>query len=89
MPFDIRNRRLLLYNSEDDKSVLINDLCQIIRGSDKMRVPSDVIRDFYNAKIYTSLFQLISDVHKMLFGYEDETTIKNINKTLSLQQKDI
>lgn len=89
LPFDIRNRRLLLYNSKDDKSILINDLCHIIKGSDKMRVPSDIIRDFYNAKIYTSLFQLISDVHKMLFGYEDGTTIKNINKTLNLQQKDV
>ena len=89
LPFDIRNRRLLLYNSEDDKSVLINDLCQIIRGSDKMLVPSDIIRDFYNAKIYTSLFQLVSDVHKMLFGYEDGTTVKNISKTLNLQKKDI
>lgn len=89
LPFDIRNRRLLLYNSDDSKSVLINDLYHIIRESTNVHVPSDIIRDFYNAPIYTTLFQLISDVHKMLFGYEYGTTVRNISKTLNLPKENI
>lgn len=89
LPFDIRNRRLLLYNSENDKSVLINDLTYIIKESENARVPSDVIRDYYNAPVYTLLLRLVSDAHKMLFDYVEGTTKKNISKTLNLQKEDI
>lgn len=89
LPFDIRSRRLLLYNSENDKSVLVNDLIYVIKESENARVPSDVIRDYYNAPIYTLLLRLVSDAHKMLFDYEEGTTKKNINKTLNLQKEDI
>ena len=89
LPFDIRNRRLLLYNSERDKSFLINDLSLIIKESENTRVPSDVIRDFYHAPLYSLLFRLVSDAHKMLFDYRDNITLKNISNTLNLQKEDI
>ena len=89
LPFDIRNRRLLLYNSDNDKSVLANDLTYVIKESENARVPSDVIRDYYNAPIYTLLLRLVSDAHKMLFDYDEGTTKKNISKTLNLQKEDI
>lgn len=89
LPFDIRSRRLLLYNSDYDKSVLTNDLTYVIKESENARVPSDVIRDYYNAPIYTLLLRLVSDAHKMLCDYEEGTTKKNISETLDLQKKDI
>lgn len=89
LPFDIRNRRLLLYNSNEDKSFLINDLCNIIKDSRNIQVPSDIIRDYYNSKIYTSLFHLVSDCHKFFFGYEIGTTTKGMSQVLNLEEKDI
>lgn len=89
LPFDIRSRRLLLYNSENNKSVLVNDFSYIIKESENAHVPSDVIRDFYNAPIYTLLFRLVSDIQKMLFDYGVGTTPEDISKTLNLQKEDI
>ncbi len=89
LPFDIRNRRLLLYNSNDEKSLLINDLCHIIKESNNTQVPSDTIRDYYNSKIYTSLFNLISDCYKVLYGYQKGISKKGINRVLNLNEKDI
>jgi len=89
IPFDIRNRRLLLYNSDNDKSVLINDLYHIIKGRNVAQVPSDIIRDFYNASIYTSLFHLISDCYKIFYGYDKGITTQSINSVLSLDEKSI
>ena len=89
LPFDIRSRRLLLYNSENNKSVLVNDFSYIIKESVNAHVPSDVIRDFYNAPIYTLLFRIVSDTHKMLFDYGVGITPEDINKTLNLQKEDI
>lgn len=89
LPFDIRNRRLLLYNSDEEKSLLINDLCHIIKESNNTQVPSDTIRDYYNSKLYTSLFNLISDCYKTLFGYQKGISRDGINRVLNLNEKDI
>lgn len=89
LPFDLRNRRLVLYNSDNDKSHLTNDLLQIITASNNFQVPSDIIRDFYTANIYTLLFRLISDITKALLGYENRITLANIQYVLNLNNKDI
>lgn len=89
IPFDIRNRRLLLYNSDKDKSVLINDLYHIIKENNTAQVPSDIIRDYYNASIYTSLFRLISDCYKIFYGYDTGITTKSINSVLGFNKKSI
>ena len=89
LPFDIRNRRLLLFNSDNDKSHLINDLYNIIKESKNAKVPSDIIRDYYNSKIYTSLFRLTSDCYKICFGYEKRMETKDINLILNLNEKSI
>ena len=89
LPFDIRNRRLLLYNSDNEKSILINDLYHIIKGNSVAQVPSDVIRDFYNASIYTSLFNLISDCYKIYYGYDKSITIEDVKSVLELDEESI
>jgi len=89
LPFDIRNRRLLLFNSDNDKSILIDNLYYIIKENHKTQVPSDIIRDYYNAKIYTSLFGLVSDCYKVFFGYNNGITTNGINQVLNLNKKEI
>lgn len=89
LPFDLRNRRLVLYNSDNEESLLTNDLLQIIKASNNFHVPSDIIRDFYTAKIYTLLYRLISDIAKAILGYENRITLASIQSVLNLNNGDI
>lgn len=71
LPFDLRNRRVLLYNSDNDKKDLVNALFEAISNTHNLSTPSNIIRDHYNAQIDTSLLNLISDFGKICFGYEN------------------
>lgn len=90
LPFDIKGRRIMCYNSEDPKSKLVDLLSDAIENTKNYSIPSSIVRDYYNAPIYTTLLQLISDCGKSILGYEQSgLTTKRINAILNLKKEDI
>mgnify|MGYP003306667157 FL=1 len=78
LPFDLRNRRVLLYNSDKDKDELVNALFSAISNTHNLNTPSSIISDYYNAKIDTLLLTIISDFGKLSFGYNNYSLTRDI-----------
>lgn len=89
LPFDIRNRRILLYNSDDDKKKLSDSLYLAISNTHNMNTPFSVIRDYYNAPIYTHLFQIVSDFGKIFNGYNSDITTHLVSTVLNMKKPNI
>ena len=90
LPFDLRNRRVLLYNSDNKKDELIISLIYAINNTHNLNIPSGIISDYYNASIYTSLLKIIGDFGKILYGYENySANIKTIKEILGCSKKKI
>ena len=78
LPFDLRNRRVLLYNSDKNKDELVDALFSAISNTHNLNTPSGIISDYYNAKIDTLLLTIISDFGKLSFGYNNYSLTRDI-----------
>jgi hypothetical protein len=90
LPFDLRNRRIITYqtgiNKLDQKKKLVLLIKQIFEENYKKTIFSNELMDYYNGDIYLSLLRLIMDFAKFLYGYENiENTFETINRVLSLE----
>lgn len=90
LPFDINGRRITCYHSEETKDKLIDSLFHAIKNTKNLSVPSCIVRDYYNAPLYTTLLQLIGDCGKFVLGYDNYVlSIKSINDILNLKRNSI
>ena len=92
IPFDLRNRRIIQYNSKDitrTKQSLINLFEEIINDNTESLITSREITDYYSVNIYSSFLNIISRISGMIYGNEVKTTPKLINEILSLSHSEI
>ena len=92
IPFDLRNRRIIQYNSKDitrTKQSLINLFEKIINDNTESLITSREITDYYSVNIYSSFLNIISRISGMIYGNEVKTTPKLINEILSLSHSEI
>ena len=69
IPFDLRNRRIIQYNSKDitrTKQSLINLFEEIINDNTESLITSREITDYYSVNIYSSFLNIISRISGMI-----------------------
>lgn len=95
LPFDLRNRRILTYEFNDENKQEVtkhvqNILVKALREHYHDFIFSNELMDYYNGDIYLFLLRLIIDFAKILFGYDvPSSSIDAINRVLSLSKNDI
>ncbi|MBC2077870.1 nucleotide-binding protein [Listeria booriae] len=94
LPFDLRNRRIITYQTQFDKQEqkkgLIKLLNKIFEENYLSTLFSNELIDYYNVDIYSNLFRIISDFSKAILGYEDQkNTIENTTKILNMSKEQI
>jgi len=88
LPFDIRNRKILIYNDRDDAKILTSKISEILKANYQAMLFSNEILDYYNSDIYLSLLRIVIDFSKFVFNYEhtDKTT-SQISRILSIEEE--
>lgn len=94
LPFDLRNRRIITYqtdiNKSEQKEKLIHLMKQIFEDNYQKTIFSNELMDYYNGDIYLSLFRLIMDFAKFVYGYNKiENTFEIINRVLNLELNEL
>ena len=95
LPFDIRNRRILTYNFNDEnksivKKNVINIFYDALMNNYKNTIFSNELIDYYNYDIYDILLTIISDFNKILFGYENrDSSLERLKQVLTMTKSDM
>lgn len=94
LPFDLRNRRVLAYETikdkESEKKKLISTFKLILEENYNRALFSNELMDYYNSDIYVLLFRLIMDISKILQGYDKhQATLSTVNLILNYSYDDI
>ncbi|OUS76590.1 hypothetical protein B1748_10850 [Paenibacillus sp. MY03] len=95
LPFDLRNRRILTYEfNPDNKPEVKKNIERTFHGAlienYKRTVFANELLDYFNSDIYLSLFGLIVDFSKMMFGYENNnSSIENIKQVLNMTDSEV
>ncbi|KXL53770.1 hypothetical protein CLNEO_09960 [Anaerotignum neopropionicum] len=94
LPFDLRNRRVLTYETindkENEKKKLISTFRLILEENYNRALFSNELMDYYNGDIYLSMFRLIMDNSKVLQGYNKHTsTLSTVSLILNYSYDNI
>lgn len=94
LPFDLRNRRVLIYetanNKESEKKKLISTFKSILEDNYDRAIFSNELMDYYNGDIYLSVFRIVMDISKVLQGYDEHTsTLSTIQSILNYSYDNI
>jgi len=95
LPFDLRNRRILTYELNSENKINVKKNVEKIFHSTLMEnykktVFSNELMDYYNSDIYLVLLKLITDISKIMFGYNfKNSSLDTIEKVLSIEESDI
>jgi len=90
LPFDIRNKKVLIYRDNDDTKILTSKISEILKANYRSTLLANEILDYYNSDIYLSLLRIIMDFSKFIFGYEcTGKTTAQISRILSIKEQDL
>lgn len=90
LPFDLRNRRIISYNTTsnrlENKKLLASKLSSIIKANYRNQIVSNELMDYYNVGIYTELLRIVGDFSKIIYGYEVANSLENLKNVFSLKK---
>lgn len=95
LPFDLRNRRILTYEINDEnKTTLKKSITKIFRNAlvenYKKDAFSNQLIDYYNNDIYTLLLNILLNISKFVNGYSSKTSsIECVKNILNLSEEEI
>lgn len=92
LPFDLRNRRILTYetsNISETRKKLADIFKQIIDKNYYTLEQVQEVSDFYSIKIYSCLINIISRIIKVLYGSETVCSLEAITNVLNMTPTEI
>lgn len=92
LPFDLRNRRILTYetsNISETRKKLADIFKQIIDKNYYTLEQIQEVSDFYSIKIYSCFINIISRIIKVLYGSETVCSFETITNVLNMTPTEI
>ena len=92
LPFDLRNRRILTYetsNISETRKKLADIFKQIIDKNYYTLEQVQEVSDFYSIKIYSCFINIISRIIKVLYGSETVCSLEAITNVLNMTPTEI
>ncbi|HEM3442022.1 TPA: hypothetical protein U1B40_001253 [Streptococcus suis] len=92
LPFDLRNRRILTYetsNISETRKKLADIFKQIIDKNYYTLEQIQEVSDFYSIKIYSCFINIISRIIKVLYGSETVCSLEAITNVLNMTPTEI
>lgn len=92
LPFDLRNRRVLEYNTNDviqTRNNITSTIKKIIESNFELLELSREITDYYTVNIYSCFLTILSRIIKTTLGVDASVTTTTISKVLTMNYESL
>lgn len=94
LPFDLRQRRPLTYSLKDKTKSEVRDgiaksICQSVFQLHESGSLFDIINDYLKVQVDTEILTFINHLNKILFGYSEKKSLKEVSTFMNITDEEI